>query len=294
MNWNQIKWCQKCCSVQPFSDVLCNVAMAHTEEESCPADLQEPNRLWTLVLTQLLPSAERIKKISILHAYDRSDPPLHPPIASVYLPSRLMFSLFLFFSPLSCSVRPAVVLATGTVWSCVRAGRAETHCQSPSAPNMAGPPPGCAVTCSAALPLSGWRVPGERWDRLLVYCRSGTFLYTSVSVFVLKYIPQFKYLYARCVCVSVFCQVWSGSGDAFSAVSDPHRPAVQWVSGTSAASSHAAVQEQMWPQSARQYRQPRRSEVKVHLLLLLMFQRNNNRERLQVAYEQNVKLLYSN
>lgn len=72
------------------------------------------------------------------------------------------FSPSFFISHSVRSVRPAVVLATGTVWSCVRAGRAVTCCQNPSAPKMAGPPPGCAVTCSAALPLNGWQVPGER------------------------------------------------------------------------------------------------------------------------------------
>lgn len=97
---------------------------------------------------------------------------LHPPIHSISLPSRLIFSLFspsFFISCSVCSAHPAVVLATGIVWSCARAGRAVTRCQSPSAPNMADPPPGCAVTCSAALPLSGWLVPGERWESLLVY-----------------------------------------------------------------------------------------------------------------------------
>lgn len=271
MNWNQIKGCQKCYSVQLFSDVLCSVAMAHAGQELCPADLQELSRLLTLSLTQLLPSADWIRMISFCMLVTALTPLLHPPIASVSLPSHLMFSLSCFFLPLSsishsvCSVHPVVVLATGIVWSCVRVGRAVTRCQSPSAPSMAGPPPGCAVTCSAALPLSGWRVPGGRWDRLLVYSWFISWLFWEIFRQVRRIYMQCPVQISAChvcFCVAVFCQVWSGSGDAFSSVSDPHWPALYWVSGSSETSSHAAVQEQMWPQSAHQYRQPWRSEVK--------------------------------
>lgn len=45
------------------------------------------------------------------------------------------------------------------------------------------------------------------------------------------------------LCAVVFCKVWSGSGDALGAVSGPHGTALQRVSGSSAACSHAAVQE---------------------------------------------------
>lgn len=150
VNWNQIKWCQKHCSVQLFSDALCNIAMAHAGEELCPGDLQEL-RLLTLLLVQLLPSA-KLRRF-LLHAVT--------PCSPVWVFFLLLSNSF-FISPMVCSALPAVVLATGTVWSCVRAGRVVTRCQSPSAPRTAGPPPECAVTCSAALPLSGWQVPGER------------------------------------------------------------------------------------------------------------------------------------
>lgn len=108
----------------------------------------------------------------VLNTSDRSDPMLHPPLAcrlpalppDVFPPPPPLFS---FFHSV-CSVHPVVDLDTDTVWSCVRVGKVVTHCQSLSAPSMAVPPPGCAVTCSAALPLSGWQVPGERWDTPLV------------------------------------------------------------------------------------------------------------------------------
>lgn len=75
----------------------------------------------------------------------------------------------------------------------------------------------------------------------------------------------------RCyfLCVAVFCQMWTGPGDAFCSVSGPHWTTVQWVYGPSATCSHAAVQEQMWPQSAHQHGQPWRSEVTERLCLFV-------------------------
>lgn len=219
-------------------------------------------------LLQLLPSVDWIKMISFRMIMTANELLLHPHMASISLPPCLMlFCFFSFFPLLSslflsislsvCSARPAVVLATGTVWSCARAGRAGKRCQSPSVLNTVGLPPGCAATFSAALPLSGWQALGERWGELSHLCRG--VIFKEVHKVLMRPLSP---------CVPVFCQMWTGSRDALGAVSDPHGPAVQWVPGSSAAGVHAAVQEQMWPQSSCQYREPRRSEVKVHSLQL--------------------------
>lgn len=105
--------------------------------------LQKLCRLLALLHLQLLPPAGMTKFYNFLHAYEHSDL------------SALTVGLKIVFPPPVCSAHPVVVLATDTAWCCVRAGRAATHCQTQSVPKMAARPPGCAVTCSAALLLSG-------------------------------------------------------------------------------------------------------------------------------------------
>lgn len=152
-----------------FSDVLCSVAFAHAEDELCPADLQELNRLCLNLLTFLYSCCPLLIGLRWYHfacfaCMTASDLLLHPHVVSTSLPPPPSFfftpSFFVFHSV--CSAHPAVVLATGTVWSCARAGRVGTCCQNRSVLNMVVPPRGCAVTFSAALPLSGWQALGER------------------------------------------------------------------------------------------------------------------------------------
>lgn len=162
-SWWWIKGCQRCCIVQP--SLTCRVVWRlHMRKMNY---VQLTSRNWTGsslepfdFLVQLLPSVDWIKMISfcMLCLHDCKWPPIAPS-RGLHLPAPP--PSFLIFHSV-CSAHPAVVLATGTVWSCARAGRVGTCCQNLSVLNMVVPPRGCAVTFSAALPLSGWQVLGER------------------------------------------------------------------------------------------------------------------------------------